>query len=134
MQPGDHFVGHSAGVLIWQASIVSGATWGRCMLFSGAATSDGIEYPADALEQAIVIHNPHDQALRVGSWIPKHPFGKLGRIGYAGKMDRRFVNIAEPQRNFLDLDHSHYGKSPYFEKWVNGAVHFFAPHRREEVA
>lgn len=114
MRDGDHIVAHSYGVRIWQNTIPLGAQWGKCYLFGGAATSDKMFYHADALKEAHVIYNPEDNALKIGSILPFHPFGKLGLRGYVGQpgrktLDRRFINID----GFSDshgVDHSHYWK------------------------
>ncbi len=125
-RPGDHFVGHSAAALIWQESIESGAIWGRCIIFSGAATSDGMDYPEKSLEKALIVANPADFALKLGSLLPNHKFGKLGRIGYAGKPDDRFINRYEYRNNWFDLDHSHYGDGELFTKWVKIGFDFLS--------
>jgi hypothetical protein len=108
MNDGDHIICHSAGALLWHESITFGAKWGKCFVFGGAATSDSFPYPDDAFESADIFYNPEDKALLLGSLLPYHPFGKLGRKGYVGPKDKRIKNHAMLHSEFFNLEHSHY--------------------------
>ena len=124
MNDGDHIVAHSNGGLVWQNSISCGAKWDKCFLFSPACTSDKFDYPEDSLNQAYIVYNPEDTALKLGALLPGHPFGKLGLIGYQGqprlmrgKKDRRFHNI-NGFSNKRGLNHSHYWKEENRDSWL----------------
>ena len=107
MNDGDDIVCHSNGALVWHESMKSGARWNRCFVFGGAATSDGYDYPVHAFNKAYIIYNPKDWALRIGSWLPFHPFGKLGYAGYRGRKRRDIQNVAGYSKG-QGMNHSHY--------------------------
>jgi len=117
MTNGDHIVCHSNGALLWHESIKAQAKWGKCFVFSGAATSDKMLYPQDAFEMAYIIYNPKDLALRLGSWLPFHPFGRLGWSGYRGTKRKDIKNIEGYSKEHF-LNHSHYFHLE-INKWVD---------------
>ena len=121
MRDGDYFIGHSNAGIVWQQSIEAGAKWGKCVLLGAACTSDKFHYSADSLDEAIVYYNSYDSALQLGSKLPWHPFGKMGRRGFAWNaskekpepkdhdgLDRRFHNKPVPSKKWFNIDHSHY--------------------------
>jgi hypothetical protein len=120
MNPGDTIVAHSNGALVWQKSIEAGAKWGQCFIFGGAATSDKFEYPDDSLDNAYIVYNVRDLALKVGSMIPFHLFGRLGLRGFAGTptkgIDRRFRNVSGYYSDGF-LKHNHYATTQKY-KWL----------------
>jgi hypothetical protein len=130
MMNGDDIVCHSNGALVWQESIVAGAKWDRCLIFAGAATSDGFYYPDDSLKQARIVYNPEDMMLKIGAALPFHPYGKLGLQGYMGQpgryeKDERFVNVNGYRNKFFDTDHSHYFQLGNLKVWLDYAEKFF---------
>lgn len=93
---GDHVVAHSYGCLIVLEAMLMGAEFGQVFFFAAAASSDKRPwFPLlpRACEKLYVIYNPEDKALKWGSRIPLHPFGKLGYKGYRGPHDKRIVNL-----------------------------------------
>ena len=121
---GDDIICHSNGAVIWQESIKAGFKWRRCMVFGGAGTSDQMIYPPDAFESARVYYNPEDTAIKWGARIPWHPFGKLGRIGYAGPKDKRITNVSVLHEEVGSLEHSHYFEPPFFGRHIEEAKEF----------
>ena len=122
MDAGDDIVCHSNGALIWQQSILSGAKWGTCFVFGGAATSDKFEYPWKSFSKAFIIYNPKDLIVLFGSWLPFHPFGKLGFAGYRGFKRVDIQNVAGISSDDV---HSHYfnKNSASWERFVLSRIY-----------
>jgi len=50
-----------------------------------------------AVRQQLVMHTPHDKAVKLASWIPfNHPWGRMGAKGYSGD-DNRNTNLEVPE-------------------------------------
>ena len=46
-----------------------------------------------AVKHQLVLHTPHDKAVKLSTWIPfKHPWGRMGAKGYTGT-DNRNTNL-----------------------------------------
>ena len=105
-------ISHSNGSLVTQDAMQLGLKTKGWISLGGAATSDKVFYSDSNFEWAISVYNPHDLALKVGSWIPFHGFGKLGCEGYRGDpnggFDTRWKNVNGASNKALDIDHSHY--------------------------
>ena len=52
-----------------------------------------------------VWHSPSDKAVRFARWLPRHPWGKMGAVGYKGK-DTRYVNY-DKQNDYEVSSRSH---------------------------
>jgi hypothetical protein len=46
----------------------------------------------NAVHHQLVLHTPHDKAVRLSSWLLFHPWGRMGAKGYNGN-DNRNTNI-----------------------------------------
>lgn len=124
---GDHIIAHSNGALLWQSAIEAGQQWDKCFIFGGAARSDPARFPEQAFNEAHIYYNPEDKALLAGSWLPFHPFGRLGRIGYAGPMDRRITNHPVLHQEWFDLEHSHYFNPPFQDDIIDDVIEKLGP-------
>jgi len=91
-RPGDVVVAHSRGALLTYQALRAGARFSQVFLFAPAMEAD-LPWPRN-VNQVWVIHNPTDPALWVGRWLRRHPFGDLGRTGYAGPVDPRIRSKA----------------------------------------
>lgn len=113
-------ISHSNGCLVAQEAFKQGLSINSWFAFAGAATSDRMTYPGRAFKWAYSIYNPYDLALKVGAWLPWHPFGRLGSEGYrgnrCGQWDRRFKNVNGAASHY-GLNHSHYFKEE-LKQWV----------------
>jgi hypothetical protein len=49
-----------------------------------------------AAKAQLVMHTPHDFWVRLSSWIPIHPWGRMGARGYSGE-DNRNTNMEDPE-------------------------------------
>ena len=126
---GDDIVAHSYGCLIvLEAMILGRVEFGQVFFFGAAASSDRHPwFPLDrhACEHLHVIYNPEDPALRWGSRIPWHPFGKLGFKGYRGPHDSRISNVSA----LIDGEHNGHLDDGERDKWV----HFIDQHVNHPV-
>lgn len=106
--PGDSAIGHSFGCLVLYRAMEMGARFGRVVFF-GAAMERDIRIPVHGCDRLLNVTNPYDRALSAGRMLPWHPFGALGRDGYAGVLDER---IREEQSTARAGPHNH--TAPYF--------------------
>lgn len=87
VQPGDHAIGHSFGCAALFRAMHEGSRFGRVVFF-GAALSKRLTFPKHGFQRLLNVTNPYDRALTFGNWLAfRHPFGLLGRDGYAGPPD-----------------------------------------------
>ena len=104
-------ISHSNGSLVTQNALQRGLKIKQWFSFAGAASSDKVFYSSENFDYATSIYNPHDFALKIGSWLPKHPFGKLGYKGYRGApdgtYDERWKNVNGASSGF-GLNYGHY--------------------------
>lgn len=81
-------IGHSNGCALIKLAGDSG-TYDKCLYISPALNC-GSEL-APAVKRCDVFHNEGDRVVSVGSLIPFHMWGAMGRYGYRGK-DTRYIN------------------------------------------
>jgi pimeloyl-ACP methyl ester carboxylesterase len=117
---GDHILAHSYGCLIVLEAMRMGAKFDQVFFFGAAASSD--RYPwfpmlPDACNDLYVVYNPADRALRYGSMIPFHPFGKLGYKGYRGTPDDRVHSIPAMLSDDI-VSHNNHLNDTHRKSWV----------------
>jgi len=102
-EPGDIAIGHSNGCNIINQALRHGAHFER-VLYVAPALDSGTPLPAQ-VQEAIVLHSNHDWIVWLASFLPFHPWGRMGYSGYRGP-DERYRNI--------DCTNWSFGHSDYF--------------------
>tara|TARA_R110000796_G_scaffold22846_8_gene65819 strand:+ start:2438 stop:2995 length:558 start_codon:yes stop_codon:yes gene_type:complete len=105
-ESGMDVIAHSNGQLVVQLAIQEGARFGKVFIFSGAGTSDNFVWPSYSMQECHWFVNTKDKAVLWGALIPKHPFGKAARVGYAGVQDPRHKNHKYVWSKWFNNDHS----------------------------
>ncbi len=99
-------VGHSNGCAILRASAWLGAPFTQLVFINPALNTKGkktrLGYSANRVH---VWHSPSDKAVRFARWLPRHPWGKMGAVGYKGD-DDRYVNY-DKQNDYEVSSRSH---------------------------
>lgn len=121
-KPGDVLIAHSFGCLVSIYAMRMGAKFSSIFFF-GAACEPTVDLPMDAFRVLYNIHSPDDRALTVGSKLPHHEFGTMGKYGYTGN-DPRVHNV-----RVLGYDHNDYVLTKNLCSWVS-----FIEHKLEEVS
>lgn len=119
---GSTVVGHSnAAVVIQRASTKHGAMFKQAVLISPALDNEAVFGPN--LERVIVLYSKYDLAVQFAQWIPFHPYGNMGAVGYKGT-DRR-VESYDKMGDFEMKSWSHFAdlfyddeKLEYFTNWI----------------
>jgi hypothetical protein len=124
--PGDSIVAHSFGCLVTYTAMEMGAEFGRVVFLSAAMERDA-RFPCHGMTKLLNLYNPHDRALTVGSMLPfGHPFGPMGRDGYAGVRDDRII---DRQHAVRAGPHNHtipYFASPHIDQIARRIYDFVA--------
>lgn len=105
---GDAVIAHSFGCLATLRAMEQGAI-PRRVYFFGPAVSDKITFPPGP-DKIYVIYHLGDKMIWMGAHIAFHPFGRMGRRGYAGQYDERVHNVYAGD----DSDLSFFGHSHFF--------------------
>ena len=85
MEPGKPIilVGHSNGcAIIYQACKYFGAEVDKAV-FINPALDKHVDIP-DNLAKLDVWYSPSDKPVKWSKWLPFHPWGEMGRVGYKG--------------------------------------------------
>lgn len=90
VDPGDVGVGHSSGCLILKLAADMGAPF-RVLIFLNPALDRGAAF-APQIENVFVLHAPHEWPTWFARFLPWHPWGDMGRVGYKGD-DPRVLNV-----------------------------------------
>lgn len=112
---GDILIAHSYGCLLALRAMELGAQFSHVFLFAPAMNRD-FTFPYLGMTKLHVIHNKKDKAIKLGSLLAWHDFGKMGRLGYDGAPDPRIENILDTDKG--GMNHSHYFSNQNIEKWV----------------
>lgn len=130
--PGSNVAAHSQGCLLtWAAMYVWHHEMGhteplfyRILMMGPAMNRGGWRWESLGFDALRVIHNPFDIAIRAGSWVPGHVFGRAGAQGFSTK-DPRIENI--PKTSFTGpFNHNApYFREPYLSRTANKADAFF---------
>lgn len=96
-EPGDCAVGHSHGCLVILEAMRQGARYDTVVFLAAAVDAD-VTFPYHGCRRLVNVSNPFDLALAAGAWIPGHPFGRLGKIGYFGPPDERVEDVRRASR------------------------------------
>lgn len=124
VQRGDHAVGHSFGCAALFDAMYHGARFGRVVFF-GAAMEKEITFPRHGFTRLMNVTNPYDRALTMGSWLAfRHPFGLLGRDGYAGPDDDLIDHVQTGEKVGKYRHTIPYLGDDYLDRWVE-KVHEF---------
>lgn len=124
IEPGDCAVGHSFGCLTLFEAMRQGAEF-EAVVYFGAAMDKRVTFPFHGMHRLLNVANPYDGALTLGNWLRfRHPFGLLGRDGYAGPPDRRVRHLQS-----ADYAGPHNHTAPYFdpafvEQWAQRVYEF----------
>lgn len=119
-QPEDVVVAHSRGCLVSLRMMELGARFSTVFWFRPAMNRDFI-IPKGACDRLVCIHHPDDHAIRLGSLLWWHDFGKAGSHGlYTGIRgheldDERVINIQSPDY----YEHEFWHHSCDFQPEVN---------------
>jgi len=85
-------VGHSNGCAILRLASWLGAPFTQLVFINPALNTKGRKTRVGpAVKRVHVWHSPSDKAVRIARWIPFHPWGRMGAVGYKGK-DPRYIN------------------------------------------
>jgi len=99
-------VGHSNGCAILRASVWLGAPFTQLVFINPALNTKGKKTRLGPLVKSVhVWHSPSDRAVRIARFLPRHPWGRMGAIGYKGN-DPRYLNYNK-QRDFKVSSRSH---------------------------
>jgi len=107
-------VGHSNGALILKEAADLGALFDTLILLN-PSLDRGTTF-APHIRNIYVFHAPSEWPTRIARYLPFHPWGDMGRVGYRGR-DPRVINInAESPLNpsFRVTGHTGYEKHPEF--------------------
>ena len=108
-------IGHSNGPAILRASAWLGAPFTQLVFINPALNTKGKKTRIGPLVKRVhVFHARSDYVVRIASFLPWHPWGKMGAIGYKGN-DPRYVNY-DLERDFQYKKVRH-GKV-FSEKWL----------------
>lgn len=111
---GCNVIAHSLGGLFTGWSMKLGARF-RCAFFLAPAMSRFWTFPPLGAKYIWIFHSRSDFAIRAGEALLAHPFGPMGRLGYATLDDPRVVNIE------TTLGHMDYFKPPVIDRlarWI----------------
>lgn len=122
-EPGDAVIAHSFGCLLTITAMKLGARFGKVFFF-GAAVSQDAEIPPN-YEHLYNIHSPSDGALWLGTLLPFHPFGGMGKWGYRGKSPN-VTNVEAP-----GMGHNDYVEPENIEKWLRFIDRKLRPPRKK---
>lgn len=112
VRPGDIGVGHSNGCAILARATDLGAPF-RELLFLHPALDRGARIDPH-VERITVFHAPSEIPTLLARFIPMHPWGDMGRVGYRGS-DPRFVSInTETANEHPVFGHTGEGRNPEF--------------------
>jgi len=99
-------VGHSNGAAILRASAWLDAPFTQLVFINPALNTKGKKTRIGPLVKWVhVWHSPSDKALRIARFLPRHPWGRMGAIGYKGN-DPRYINY-DKQNDFRVSSRSH---------------------------
>jgi len=85
-------VGHSNGCPILRLAARLGAPFTQLVFMNPALNTKGKKTRVGLkVDKVHVWHVRSDYVVRIASFIPWHPWGKMGAVGYKGK-DPRYVN------------------------------------------
>lgn len=84
--PDDVVIGHSNGSRVAFEMSHTGECLARTMVWIQPAL-DADLVPGRSVERLLVLYNPFDRAVRMGSWMPDSIWGPMGSEGYSGKDD-----------------------------------------------
>lgn len=112
VRPGDIGVGHSNGCAVLARAAEMGAPFDELIFLHPAL--DRRADIAPHVRRITVLHAPHEIPTLLARFIPFHPWGDMGRVGYRGK-DPRFVNInTETANEHPVFGHTGEGRNPKF--------------------
>lgn len=120
-EPGCDLIAHSAGCLLSQEAMLRGAQFRHVIWFAPAMDDDAV-LPSWGCESLHVVYNPEDVAIGVGSLLPGHRFGAMGRRGHAhAQFDSRIKNIKAVDREWSDpFRHSYSFNTPRaLRRWAH---------------
>lgn len=124
VRTGDHAVGHSFGCAALFDAMYHGARFGRVVFF-GAAMEKEITFPRHGFTRLMNVTNPYDRALTFGSWLAfRHPFGLMGRDGYAGPPDDWIEHVQTGERVGKFRHTEPYLGENYLDHWAE-KIHDF---------
>ncbi len=120
---GCDLIAHSAGCLLSHEAMLRGAEFRHVIWFAPAMDRDAV-IPLWGCESLTVVYNPEDRAIGVGSLLPAHRFGAMGRFGHAhAEFDPRITNIKAVGRKWADpFRHSYSFNTP---KALRRWAHFY---------
>lgn len=108
-------VAHSFGCLVTLRAMELGAAFKTVYWFAPAMDVDFL-LPYWGAEKLVVVHNPNDRAIKLGSMLRRHDFGKMGLHGSAyAKYDDRITN--------------HQAENNDGDNWINHNYAFATPDR-----
>ena len=112
---GDVGVGHSNGALVLKEAADLGAPFDTLILLN-PALDRGTRFAAH-IKTIYVFHAPSEWPTRIARFLPLHPWGDMGRVGYKGP-DPRVLNInSESPYNLAFRVTGHTGYERHKEFW-----------------
>ena len=73
-------VAHSFGCLVTLRAMELNASFGKVFWYRPAMDRDFV-IPAWGCDELYIIHHPRDKAIKLGSMLSNHDFGKMGTLG-----------------------------------------------------
>lgn len=102
-KPGDIAIGHSNGCNIIHQATLKKASFHR-VLFISPALGNSMELGPE-VSQCTILHTRRDWVVQLAKFLPFHPWGNMGRVGYRG---------TDPRHKNIDCTNWAGGHSDYF--------------------
>ncbi len=113
---GDIIVAHSNGAVITKLLLEKGAKLSGVVLLDPALDRDTAM--PKVVDWVHVYHSPSDMWVWIAKWIPNHPWGDQGMVGFTGS-DSRYTNISTQKRMLSFTDHSDYWDDDEIASWCS---------------
>ena len=113
--PGDIGVGHSNGCAILKDAADMGAPFHELILLN-PALDNSVTF-APQLKRIHVFYSPSEIPTEIARYLPLHPWGNMGRVGYRGN-DPRVINVdLESAYQFPAHGHIYFSGHPEAREW-----------------
>lgn len=113
---GDIIVAHSNGAVITKLLLEKGAKLSGVVLLDPALDRD-TAMPA-GVDWVHVYHAPGDMWVWIAKWIPNHPWGDQGMVGFTGS-DPRYTNFSSGKKIPSLFVHSDFWDSDEATRWCS---------------
>lgn len=123
---GDIGIGHSNGCAILQRAVTHGAKY-EILIFINPALNKEARVPIhSSVKRVYVLYSPDDEPVKWAKWLRKfsplswfdpHPWGEMGRVGYCGVDDKRYISINKCTGRLPSCEHSDMFNGDRIDYW-----------------